>query len=178
MANTLVGLGQLAAAQDRATHGHMFAGSSSSSRHPHSVRVAMTGCVGGSDALGEFARAQLQAGGVDVVGPGPSSGATGVVMVFSTPDAQRSFLSSFSSEDSIELSEELQQTAARARLLLIEGYLYELPGAAEVIPQLVRHARKVGTLVALTAGDAGVVERHGAKVGRGLASGAGLVWVA
>jgi sugar/nucleoside kinase (ribokinase family) len=127
----------------------------------------MTGCVGGSDALGEFARAQLQAAGVDVVGPGPTSNATGVVMVFTTPDAQRSFLSSFSSEDSLHMSQQLQDAAASARLLLIEGYMWETQGAAEAIPALVRHARSVGTLVALTAGDVGVVERHGAKV-RGL----------
>jgi hypothetical protein len=124
----------------------------------------MTGCVGGSDALGEFARAQLQAAGVNVVGPGPTSNATGVVMVFTTPDAQRSFLSSFSSEDSLHMSQQLHDAAASARLLLIEGYMWETEGAAEAIPALVRHARSVGTLVALTAGDAGVVERHGDKV--------------
>lgn len=161
LANTLVGLGQLTAAQERSDSSSSTPASTAST---DSVRVGMTGCVGGSDALGEFARAQLQAAGVDVVDPGPTSNATGVVMVFTTPDAQRSFLSSFSSEDSLHMSQQLQDAAASARLLLIEGYMWETEGAAEAIPALVRHARSVGTLVALTAGDAGVVERHGAKV--------------
>jgi sugar/nucleoside kinase (ribokinase family) len=85
-------------------------------------------------------------------------------MVFTTPDAQRSFLSSFSSEDSIHLTPALLQAVTKSRLLVIEGYLWELPGAAEVIPAVVKHARAVGTLVVLTAGDASVVQRHGAKV--------------
>ncbi|WIA33033.1 hypothetical protein OEZ86_006190 [Tetradesmus obliquus] len=168
LANTLVGLGQLTAAQERSDSSSSTPASTAST---DSVRVGMTGCVGGSDALGEFARAQLQAAGVDVVGPGPTSNATGVVMVFTTPDAQRSFLSSFSSEDSLHMSQQLQDAAASARLLLIEGYMWETEGAAEAIPALVRHARSVGTLVALTAGDAGVVERHGAKVLQAIAAG-------
>ena len=50
--------------------------------------------------------------------------------------------------------------ASSCRLLLVEGYLWELPGAAEAIGRAVDAARSGGALVAFTAGDAGVCERH------------------
>lgn len=176
LANILVGLGQLAAARQRiaslhCSNNHAAATSSTpisaatSSSNPMTIKVAMTGCVVGSDALGEFAAAQLEAAAVEVVPTQPpSSSATGVVMVLTTPDAQRSFLSSFSSKDRIVLTYELKATVARSRLVVIEGYMWEVQGAAEVIPEIIRHARSCGTLVALTAGDASVVQRHASKV--------------
>lgn len=180
LANSLVGIAQLAAARERfLTPSHQHAttsqNSSQSSSSPSSparqrrIRVAMAGCCGGSDALGEFGRAQMAAAGVDMVSVDDptatfAGSTTGTVMVFTTPDAQRSFLSSFSSEDNIHLTPALLQAVTKSRLLVIEGYLWELPGAAEVIPAVVKHARAVGTLVVLTAGDASVVQRHGAKV--------------
>jgi sugar/nucleoside kinase (ribokinase family) len=176
LANSLVGIAQLAAARERfLAPSHQHISSSHSSSNPSSpvrqrrIRVAMAGCCGGSDALGEFGRAQMAAAGVDMVSVDDPTAAfagstTGTVMVFTTPDAQRSFLSSFSSEDNIHPTPALLQAVTKSRLLVIEGYLWELPGAAEVIPAVVKHARAVGTLVVLTAGDASVVQRHGAKV--------------
>ena len=155
LANSLVGLARL--------------GTPRMSSSP--LRVAMAGCVGGTDALGTFARGQLQQAGVEVLSACPSGQTTGTVMVLSTPDAQRSFLSCFSNEDSVQLTPELQHAVACSKLLVIEGYLWELPGAAEILPELVQLARSVGTLVALTAGDAGVVQRHGGKVLETLAAG-------
>lgn len=181
LANTLVGMSRLAAAQARAADKDVVA--------PHmQPRVAMAGCVGGGDALGEFARAQLGAAGVAVAGSasppgGPTDGATGVVMVLTTPDAQRSFLSSFSPDDALTASPELLTAVADSRLLLLEGYLWELPGAQAALPALLdaataaRHSgnghasgsaasngSNAAGLVALTAGDASVIARHGAAV--------------
>jgi len=173
LANSLVGISQLASARDRfltkATASQLSSSSSSSTGPQRRIRVAMAGCCGGTDALGEFGRAQMTAAGVDIIPVGddttPWAGsATGTVMVFTTADAQRSFLSSFSSEDRMHLTASLLDAVARARLVVIEGYLWELPGAAEVIPAVVKHARAVGTLVVMTAGDASVVSRHGARV--------------
>jgi sugar/nucleoside kinase (ribokinase family) len=182
-----VGIAQLAAARDRFQQQATTAAAPQRPASPNSsscstnssavsspaaapqrrIRVGMVGCCGGSDALGEYGRAQMQAAGVDMVtvdGLDMAGSTTGTVMVFTTPDAQRSFLSSFSSEDRVWLSPELLGAVSRARLLVIEGYLWELPGAAEVIPAVVKHARAVGTLTVLTAGDASVVQRHGEKV--------------
>jgi sugar/nucleoside kinase (ribokinase family) len=174
-----VGIAQLAAARTRALEMATAAGASSSTSasqlRRRGIRVAMAGCLGGSDALGEYGRAQMAAAGVDMLSlDDEASGSittttaaattTGTVMVFTTPDAQRSFLSSFSSEDSVAATPALLAAVARARLVVLEGYLWELPGAAEAIPAIVAHARSVGTLTVLTAGDASVVARHGAKV--------------
>jgi sugar/nucleoside kinase (ribokinase family) len=207
LANSLVGIAQLAAARlrslDTAAAAAAAGSSAPSSGRPQQLqqqqqrrlRVAMAGCIGGSDALGEFGRAQLDAAGVELLcvdaddgtlpaaaaaggssSAAPASAAaaaaaarwsgssTGTVMVFTTPDAQRSFLSSFSAEDAMRLTPALLSAVARARCVVLEGYLWELPGAADVVPAVVRHARAVGTLVVLTAGDASVVQRHGAKV--------------
>jgi sugar/nucleoside kinase (ribokinase family) len=132
----------------------------------------MAGCTGGSDALGSFARAQLQQAGVEVLDTGsPISSSTGTVIVLQTPDAQRSFLSSFPADDALVLTERLTAAVKQAKLLVLEGYMWELPGSDKVLPALVSLARKVGTLVALTAGDAGVVERHAPKVLAALGAG-------
>lgn len=187
LANSLVGIAQLAAARERflakstTTSGSSNSSSGASSPAAAAVspaaaqpqqqrlRVAMAGCCGGSDALGEYGRAQMTAAGVDIISvdgdSAPWAGTqTGTVMVFTTPDAQRSFLSSFSSEDTLHLTPQLLSAVSRSRLVVIEGYLWELPNAAEVLPAVVKHARAVGTLVVMTAGDASVVQRHGAKV--------------
>jgi sugar/nucleoside kinase (ribokinase family) len=156
LANTLVGLSRLGAARSA----------------PKRLRVAMAGCTGGSDALGSFARAQLQQAGVEVLNTGsPVSSSTGTVIVLQTPDAQRSFLSSFPADDALVLTEGLTAAVKQAKLLVLEGYMWELPGSDTVLPALVSLARKVGTLVALTAGDAGVVERHASKVLAALGAG-------
>jgi sugar/nucleoside kinase (ribokinase family) len=53
--------------------------------------------------------------------PKRPGGTTGTVMVFCTPDAQRSFLSCIPNDDAVALSPELLRAAARSRLLVIEG---------------------------------------------------------
>lgn len=90
--------------------------------------------------------------------PMAQGGTTGTVMVFCTPDAQRSFLSCIPNDEVVVLTPELLQAAARSRLLVIEGYLFDLPGASEALPALVEAAKAAGTVVALTMGDAGVGE--------------------
>lgn len=153
--NTLIGLSRLGSA-------------ASGGSRP--LRVAMAGCVGGGDRLGAYVRTQLRAAGVAVVKPEPGAAApappagaatggvaaTGTVMVFCTPDAQRSFLSCIPGGESIDLTPELLVAAQRSRLLVVEGYLFDLPGAADALPALVAAAKAAGTVVALTMGDAGV----------------------
>lgn len=53
--------------------------------------------------------------------PAAGGGTTGTVMVFCTPDAQRSFLSCIPQDDTMALSPELLRAAARSRVLVIEG---------------------------------------------------------
>jgi sugar/nucleoside kinase (ribokinase family) len=55
--------------------------------------------------------------------------------------------------------------------LVLEGYLWEVRGAAAALPAIVQHARANGALVALTAGDAGVVQRHSTNILAAIAAG-------
>ncbi|GBF92898.1 hypothetical protein Rsub_05734 [Raphidocelis subcapitata] len=182
--NTLVGLSRLGSA---------------ASLGSRPLRIAMAGCVGGEDRLGGYVRQQLRAAGVAVVRPGAADGpgaaiaaaaaaaaagakpgahggTTGTVMVFCTPDAQRSFLSCIPGGDAVVLSPELLRAAARSRLLVIEGYLLDLPGAGEALPALVAAAKAAGTVVALTMGDAGVVSRSAETIAACIAAGSDLLF--
>ncbi|GFH18981.1 PfkB-type carbohydrate kinase [Haematococcus lacustris] len=60
------------------------------------MQTAIAGCVG-SDTLGSYFNAQLKQAGVQVLVDPDNTSHTGTVMVLTTPDAQRSFLSFFDS---------------------------------------------------------------------------------
>lgn len=84
---------------------------------------------------------------------------TGTVMVLTTPDAQRSFLSFFDS-GSLFMTPTMAAAIRASRMVVIEGYMLELPGASTWVMQVAHMARACGAHVVLTAGDPGVVQRH------------------
>ena len=91
------------------------------------------------------------------------AGSTGTVFVLASADAARSFLSFFQSEK-FEVSASLRRSIAQSRLVIIEGYMWELSNAAAAITEIVAVARASGVQVALTAGDPGVVSRNRASI--------------
>jgi sugar/nucleoside kinase (ribokinase family) len=142
---------------------------------------------GGAPDLGAVAAALQQrfptpgaafAAGAQGAGPAPAAprATTGTVMVFCTPDAQRSFLSCIPNDDAVVLTPELMHAAARSRLLVVEGYLLDLPGADAALPRLVEVAKAAGTVVALTCGDAGIVGRSADTIAACLRAGLDLVF--
>jgi len=129
--------------------------------------------VAGGDAQGAFHAASMAEAGVTVV-PGclsAAAGATGTVAVLTTGDAQRSFLAHVEAAGPLTWTPAALSAAASTRILLIEGYLWELPGAEAAIQAAAEAARAAGGLVALTAGDAGVADRHRATINRALEAG-------
>ena len=99
--------------------------------------------------------------------------ATGTVVVLTTPDAQRTFLAHVESPPGpLTWAPSVLTAASRSRVLLVEGYLWELPGAEAAVSAAVDAARAGGGLVAMTAGDAGVCRRARATMLRALESGA------
>lgn len=122
------------------------------------LRVALGGHIG-RDALGEFYRAKVEKAGVEFTSEPESNSTTGTVVVLTTPDAQRSFLSYPGSAHDL-LKDVTSQAISNCRILVIEGYLWEIPGAWEGIRHAIVAAREAGTLVVMSAGDAGVVQRH------------------
>ncbi len=83
--------------------------------------------------------------------------------VLTTPDAQRSFLSFFDS-GSVRMTPGMARAVAASRLVVIEGYMLEVPGAQAWVPQVARAAHAAGAQLVLTAGDPTVVRRHRATL--------------
>lgn len=135
-ANTLVGL---------ATLGH------------HATLVARTDL----DDLGTQYVSDLQAIGVQVSGPerGHDLG-TGRCLVMVTPDGERTMATWLGAASHLELDERSIQLISEARLLYIEGYLYDLETTKNEIHTAYETALENGVLVALSLSDPFCVQRH------------------
>ena len=100
------------------------------------LRVGMAGLVG-ADALGSFYAAQLEAAGVRVAAAPTPGAATGTVLVLTSgTDASRTMLSYLGTPAEIAVDAALQAAIARSRLLVVEGYLWELPSAAHTVAKV------------------------------------------
>ena len=98
-------------------------------------------------------------------------------MVLTTPDANRTFLSYLGeAQQELRLTEAVLSAIEHSRMLIIEGYLWEMPCAQTVLIEAIAAARRGGAAVALTAGDAGLVQRHRADLWAALEAGADLLF--
>jgi sugar/nucleoside kinase (ribokinase family) len=109
---------------------------------------------------GSFHCSQLRQAGVQLLSTPLSGTSTGTVIVLTTSDANRTFLSYLGGSQSLTLSPDVEAAVASTRVLIVEGYLWEMPGGHEAIRHAVSIARANGAIVAATTGDAGVVSRH------------------
>ena len=101
----------------------------------------------------------------------------GTVMVLTTPDANRTFLSYLGeAQQELHLTEAVLSAIEHSRMLIIEGYLWEMPCARTVLMDAIAAARRGGAAVALTAGDAGLVHRHREDLWAALEAGADLLF--
>jgi sugar/nucleoside kinase (ribokinase family) len=128
-----------------------------------SIKVSMAGLVGG-DAFGAFYKSQMSAAGVSVLASGDEHVHTGTVIVLTTEDAQRTMLSYLGTQNEVDIDAALEGAIQQTSILVIEGYMWELPNSTETIKKAIEMAKKHGVRVAMTAGDAGVVERHSSKI--------------
>lgn len=163
LSNSLMALARLGSA-DASTTG----------RQP--LRVAMAGLVGG-DPLGSFYIAQMSSAGVEFISPIDQSSHTGTVVVLTSPNAQRTMLSYLGAPNaSLPLTEGLRAAIQKSRVVVIEGYLWELPDALETIKAAITCAKDAGVLVAMTIGDHGVAQRHGSDIWDAIATGVDIVF--
>lgn len=123
------------------------------------LNVAMAGSVG-SDPLGEFYRQKLRRANVSFLSPPVSDGTTGTVIVLTTPDAQRTMLAYQGTSSTVSYDPSLANIISKTSILVVEGYLFELPDTIKTITQACKDARKSGALVAVTASDVTCIERH------------------
>jgi len=122
-------------------------------------------------AQGAFHRAQLAGAGVELLAAPVADSTTGTVAVLTTGDADRTFLAYLGEGQALALAPALEAACGRARLLVVEGYLWEMPGGPAAVARAVGAARRGGAAVALTAGDPGLVARHRAEFWAALAGG-------
>ncbi|KAI3435849.1 hypothetical protein D9Q98_001907 [Chlorella vulgaris] len=162
LSNTLLGLARLSQANSAAWG-------------DAPLRVGMAGLVG-SDPLGEYYTAQMRQAGVQVTATPLEGAATGTVTVLTSPDAQRTMLSYLGTAAEVAVDAALEAAIARSRLLVVEGYLWELPNAQRTITAAIAAAQRHGCVVAMTAGDAGVVQRHHEEIWAAIGQGIDLLF--
>lgn len=122
------------------------------------LNVALAGSVG-SDPLGGFYRAKLRRANVNFLSKPVKDGTTGTVIVLTTPDAQRTMLAYQGTSSTIDYDQYLAGIVSKTNILVIEGYLFELPHTIKTIAKACEEARKNGALVAVTASDVSCIER-------------------
>ncbi|KAJ0970809.1 hypothetical protein J5N97_018768 [Dioscorea zingiberensis] len=122
------------------------------------LNVAMAGSVG-SDPLGGFYRAKLRRANVNFLSKPVKDGTTGTVIVLTTPDAQRTMLAYQGTSSTVDYDPYLASIMSKTNILIVEGYLFELPHTIETITKACEVARKNGALIAVTASDVSCIER-------------------
>mmetsp|Transcript_22828 Transcript_22828/g.31806 ORF Transcript_22828/g.31806 Transcript_22828/m.31806 type:complete len:473 (-) Transcript_22828:192-1610(-) len=147
LSNTLVALSRLAANSDMSLPGHNFA----------DVSIA---CSLGPDYLGDFYRTKLKKAGVQVLSDPGEDGTTGSVIVLTTPDAHRTMLSCWGTSATLNYDSALDQAIAETDVLIIEGYLWEMPETIASIKRAIQTAKAFGVKIAFTASDASCVSKH------------------
>ncbi|KAF5202363.1 pfkB-like carbohydrate kinase family protein [Thalictrum thalictroides] len=143
LSNTLVALARLG--------GHSTGGPS--------LNVAIAGSVG-SDPLGDFYRAKLRRANVNFLSAPVKDGTTGTVIVLTTSDAQRTMLAYSGTSSAVDYDSCLASVISKSSILVVEGYLFELPHTIKAITKACEDAHRNGALVAVTASDVSCIERH------------------
>ncbi len=114
------------------------------------------------DQLGEVFAHDIRAVGIDFdtpVRPGPP--ATARCLIFVTPDAQRT-MNTFLGASQFLPPETLDADAvAAARILYLEGYLWDPEEPRAAMRRAIEAAREAGRKVAFTLSEVFVIDRHG-----------------
>ena len=121
-------------------------------------RTALLGCVG-SDSLGKRYVEDLDGIGVEFI-PSSSSLPTGTCVVLVTPDSKRTLLTTLGCAPFLQESQVDTSLISRARLLYVEGYLWDDPQTIAAIRKAIIYAKKHGVRIAFSASDSFCVHRH------------------
>jgi sugar/nucleoside kinase (ribokinase family) len=115
-----------------------------------------------SDAFGEVFRHDIRAAGVRFATPSAaaSSEPTGRCLVLVTPDGQRTMNTFLGVSPELGTGEVDAELIASARILYLEGYLFDRPQAKAAFRQAAAIAAKAGRKVALSLSDPFCVDRH------------------
>jgi sugar/nucleoside kinase (ribokinase family) len=113
------------------------------------------------DQLGEVFSHDLRATGAAYATPPATSGPpTGRCLIMVTPDAQRTLNTFLGASAHLGPRDVDADLIARARILYLEGYLFDPPAAQEAFRAAAGLAHGAGRMVALTLSDPFCVDRH------------------
>lgn len=113
------------------------------------------------DQLGEIFKHDIHAIGVDYeTAPATSGLPTARCFVCVTPDAERTMMTFLGASTEITPGDITADVLAGAKVLYIEGYLWDQPAAKEAVKKAAALARASGAKVAFSLSDSFCVERH------------------
>jgi sugar/nucleoside kinase (ribokinase family) len=113
------------------------------------------------DQLGKAFAADLRATGVEFSVPAATDGpATGRCMIVVTPDAQRTMNTYLGASTDLGPADVDPELISRAKLIYLEGYLWDRPSAKDAFRKAAGLAHESGRRVALTLSDPFCVDRH------------------
>jgi sugar/nucleoside kinase (ribokinase family) len=115
----------------------------------------------GDDQLGQIFAHDIRSLGVEFATPPRGDiGATGTCLILVTPDAQRTMNTFLGAAQLLEAAAVDPDEIAAARILYLEGYLWDPEGPREAMYKAMDAARKASSKVAFTLSDGFVVDRH------------------
>ena len=114
-----------------------------------------------NDQLGGIYRHDIAAAGVAFTNPPATEGpTTGRSLIVVTPDAQRTMNTYLGAAVQLGPDDLDHEMIARAKVLYMEGYLWDAAPAKQAFIEAAKTAHKAGGKVALTLSDSFCVERH------------------
>jgi sugar/nucleoside kinase (ribokinase family) len=117
------------------------------------------------DQLGQIYEHDIESLGVDfLVPPRSDVGATARSLILVTPDAQRTMNTFLGAAQRLDESAIDPAAVESAKILYLEGYLWDAERPRAAMESAIAIARNGGTKVAFTLSDAFVVERHRADI--------------
>jgi sugar/nucleoside kinase (ribokinase family) len=115
----------------------------------------------GEDQLGQIFAHDIQSLGVEFGTPAKSGiGATARCLIVVTPDAQRTMNTFLGAAQMLRPDAVDPAEVAQARILYLEGYLWDPADPRAAMYKAIEAARAAGTKVAFTQSDGFVVDRH------------------
>lgn len=117
------------------------------------------------DALGTAFRRDIQAAGVGFDHPAATSGsATASSIILVTPDAARSMNTFLGASIEFEAADLALADAAAAKIIYLEGYLFDAPNGPAIFAEAARLASLYDVKLALSLSDPWCAERHRAAL--------------
>ncbi len=122
-------------------------------------RAAFIGKTG-DDQFGTVFRHDMNAQGVRFSTSPERGKDTGRSYILVTPDGERTMNTHLGANEHFGPDDIDEKMIAASKIILLEGYLYDRPGAKAAFEKAVAIAKKAGTKVAFTLSDYRCVERH------------------